>query len=228
MALSPDDQFWSNSASVGWLHPLVWLLSIYLPIGGSRGAHLVRAPLRVPILSFWHTKFSKCNRLGSPHPLLRGPRPPTGNPGSATAIYLSIYLLSIYLPIFCLSIYLFIYLSIFCLSDCLSIYLSIYCSFWVAVCDGRPWFCCPYMLPTVARDLAWSTVDWLGRRLGPNGKVVTVSKRNRDSNCDQHILPAERVDYVFELIKSRHAEPLANAGDCTSHQNTLWRQFQQI
>ena len=35
-------------------------------------------PPRVPILSFWHTKFLKHNRLGSPHPLLRGPRPPYG------------------------------------------------------------------------------------------------------------------------------------------------------
>ena len=33
-------------------------------------------PLRVPILSFWHKTFSKRNHLGSPHPLLRGPRPP--------------------------------------------------------------------------------------------------------------------------------------------------------
>ena len=58
-----------------------------ISIGGSRGAHLARTPpLRVPILSFWHTKFSKRNHLGSPHPLLRGPRPPTGNPGSATDI----------------------------------------------------------------------------------------------------------------------------------------------
>ena len=53
-------------------------------IGGSRGR---APPLRVPILSFWHTKFSKRNHLGSPHPLLRGPRPPTGNPGSATGYF---------------------------------------------------------------------------------------------------------------------------------------------
>ena len=47
-------------------------------IGGSRGARPARAPLRVPILSFWHTKFSKRNHLGSPHSLLRGPHPPYG------------------------------------------------------------------------------------------------------------------------------------------------------
>ena len=35
-------------------------------------------PLGVPILSFWHTKFLKHNRLGSPHPLLRGPHPRYG------------------------------------------------------------------------------------------------------------------------------------------------------
>ena len=32
-------------------------------------------------------KISKRNHLGSPHPHLRGPRPPTGNPGSATGVY---------------------------------------------------------------------------------------------------------------------------------------------
>ena len=36
------------------------------------------APPRVQILSFWHTKFWKCNRLGSPRPLLRGPCPSHG------------------------------------------------------------------------------------------------------------------------------------------------------
>ena len=36
-----------------------------------------RAPPRYPILSFWHTNFTKRSRL-------RSPRPPTGNPGSAT------------------------------------------------------------------------------------------------------------------------------------------------
>ena len=45
-------------------------------IGGSRGARPARAPLRVPILSFWHKKILKRNCLVSPHPLLRGPRPP--------------------------------------------------------------------------------------------------------------------------------------------------------
>ena len=42
-----------------------------------------RPPPRVQILSFRHA-FSKRSRLGSPRPL-RGPRPPTGNHGSATA-----------------------------------------------------------------------------------------------------------------------------------------------
>ena len=53
---------WKNHTS----HWRVW--------GGARAG--ARGPLRVPILSFWHTKFSKRNCLGSPHPLLRGPRPP--------------------------------------------------------------------------------------------------------------------------------------------------------
>ena len=55
------------------------------PTGGSRGACLAHAPLRVHILSFRHTKFSKCNCLGSlrPTPLTRL-TPPTGNPGSTT------------------------------------------------------------------------------------------------------------------------------------------------
>ena len=44
--------------------------------GGAPPAH---APLRVQILSFWHTNFSKCSHLGSW-------RPPTGNPGSATGM----------------------------------------------------------------------------------------------------------------------------------------------
>ena len=46
---------------------------------GACPAHALHPhPRRVQILSFRHTKFSKHNRLGSP-------RPPTGNPGSATA-----------------------------------------------------------------------------------------------------------------------------------------------
>ena len=43
-------------------------------IGGSRGRRR-RVPLRVPILSFRHTKFSKHNRLESWRPPLRGCRP---------------------------------------------------------------------------------------------------------------------------------------------------------
>ena len=61
---------------------MVTVICVEQNIGGSRG----RAPLRVQILSFRHTKFSKRNRLGSPHPPheVHAP-PPTGNPGSATA-----------------------------------------------------------------------------------------------------------------------------------------------
>ena len=53
------------------------------PSGGSRGCRQRAPPLRAQILSFWHTNFSKRSRLGSWRPL-RGRRPPTGNPGSAT------------------------------------------------------------------------------------------------------------------------------------------------
>ena len=52
-------------------------------LGGMAGAR----PPRVQILSFWHTKFLKCNCLVSPHPLW-GPHPPTWNPGSTTAYHL--------------------------------------------------------------------------------------------------------------------------------------------
>ena len=48
-------------------------------IGGSRGRAQQR-PLEVQILSFWHTKFSKCNHLGSPRPPPREGDAPTGNP----------------------------------------------------------------------------------------------------------------------------------------------------
>ena len=44
-------------------------------IGGSRGrARRMPPPLRVQILLFWHTKFSKCNHLGRSMPPLRGRR----------------------------------------------------------------------------------------------------------------------------------------------------------
>ena len=56
-------------------------------IDGSRGRARRTPPLRVQILSFRHTKFSKCNCLGSRRPPLRGRRTPTGNPGSATGKY---------------------------------------------------------------------------------------------------------------------------------------------
>ena len=39
-----------------------------LHIGGFRGAHAGCAPLRDPILSFWHTNFTKRSHLGSPCP----------------------------------------------------------------------------------------------------------------------------------------------------------------
>ena len=39
-----------------------------ISIGGFRGAHPARAPLRDPILSFWHTNFTKRSCLGSPRP----------------------------------------------------------------------------------------------------------------------------------------------------------------
>ena len=54
--------------------------------GGSRGAPPAHAPLRVQILSFWHTNFSKCSRLGSWRPPYEVGAPPTGNPGSATVM----------------------------------------------------------------------------------------------------------------------------------------------
>ena len=47
-------------------------------------------PLRVQILSFWHTNFSKCSHLGSWRPPYEVGAPPTGNPGSATADILAL------------------------------------------------------------------------------------------------------------------------------------------
>ena len=55
-------------------------------IGGSRGvpgAH----PLWDPVLSFSHTFSAKSAHAGGPLPTM-GARPPTGNPGSATEIYI--------------------------------------------------------------------------------------------------------------------------------------------
>ena len=50
---------------------------LYLTIGGSRGG-LAHAPLRVKILSFRHTKFSKRNCLGSQRPHLDEVNAPYG------------------------------------------------------------------------------------------------------------------------------------------------------
>ena len=48
-------------------------------IGGFRGGRApAHAPLRVQILSFWHTKFAKCNCLGSPRPPYEVHAPPYG------------------------------------------------------------------------------------------------------------------------------------------------------
>ena len=55
-----------------------------LNIGGSRGHAQRTPPLRVQILSFRHTKFLKCNRLGIRRPPYEIVASPTGNPGSAT------------------------------------------------------------------------------------------------------------------------------------------------
>ena len=52
----------------------VLIIYFILGIGGSRGRARCMPPLRIQILSFRHTKFSKCNRLRSPRPL-RGPPP---------------------------------------------------------------------------------------------------------------------------------------------------------
>ena len=51
------------------------LKSLTIALADLEGACPAHAPLRVQILSFRHTKFAKRNRLGSPHPPLRDPRP---------------------------------------------------------------------------------------------------------------------------------------------------------
>ena len=48
-----------------------WSLVDLVGVPGAR-------PPRVQILSFWHTKFLKCNHLGSPHPPTRSTPPPHG------------------------------------------------------------------------------------------------------------------------------------------------------
>ena len=66
----------------------VTLLQHVNPLADLEGACPAHAPLRVQILSFRHTKFLKSSHLGSPRPPpMRSTPPPTGNPGSATAIY---------------------------------------------------------------------------------------------------------------------------------------------
>ena len=58
-----------------WSDP-VGSVSVFWYIGGSKGGVPGARPLlRVQTLSFQHTKFSKGDCLGSPRPLLRGPRP---------------------------------------------------------------------------------------------------------------------------------------------------------
>ena len=66
-----------------------WFFNMCYFIGGFRGAHPARAPPRDPILSFWHTNFTKCSCLGSPRPPYEVHTPPTGNPGSATVLVYS-------------------------------------------------------------------------------------------------------------------------------------------
>ena len=55
-----------------------------------QGAPPARALLRVEILSFRHTNFSRRSRLGSRSPPYEVGVPPTGNPGSATASYVQL------------------------------------------------------------------------------------------------------------------------------------------
>ena len=62
---------WHYPRCVGmwmYLHINNWKI-LSINIGGSRrGVPGARPPQRVQILSFWHRKFSKSNRLGSPRP----------------------------------------------------------------------------------------------------------------------------------------------------------------
>ena len=69
------------------------------PLADLEGACPAHAPPRVQILSSWHTKFSKRNHLRSPCPRLRAPRPPTGNPGSATVVIIAFHNFDWYLMI---------------------------------------------------------------------------------------------------------------------------------
>ena len=71
--ISTSKEMWSEVIQNSFGHSKVVLPSALADLEGVPGAR----PLRVRILSFLHTKFLKRNRLVSP-------RPPTGNPGSAT------------------------------------------------------------------------------------------------------------------------------------------------
>ena len=65
-----------------------------LPLADLEGAYPVHAPLRIQILSFWHTQFETRNRLGSPGPLW-SPRPPLReilDPPLVTIIYPKIFI----------------------------------------------------------------------------------------------------------------------------------------
>ena len=55
-------------------------------IGGSRGRARSMSPPWDPILSFLHALLPKSGYVRGPRPPLTGPRPSTGNPGSATVL----------------------------------------------------------------------------------------------------------------------------------------------
>ena len=80
----------SGTSPPTFLEPLLFLFGIpWIATFHGTVTHLctkpgTRPPLRDPILSFWHTNFTKRSRLGSPRPPYEVHAPPTGNPGSAT------------------------------------------------------------------------------------------------------------------------------------------------
>ena len=86
-SVTPSNSAWDCDMATNGYHWFLWhsysmtkitiFVQIKWCIGGSTLADARRTPpLRVQILSFWHTKFSKHNRLGSSPPPPRGPRPP--------------------------------------------------------------------------------------------------------------------------------------------------------